>query len=398
VPSFAIDYAPLVYLFAGENYNPADIGAQLPPNTTPKINFTTVSNAPDPLTLNNLARLPSSVSLSSVGDFTNFSSQPSFLHGVKPESSGQTGDAVSCAIIVNDHASSTDPALRNVTDVFYMYFYAFDYGGDYFGFNVGNHVGDWEHTMVRFVNATPSAMWFSQHSNGEAFTYQAVEKGKDGKRVRLLFSFFFFAFAVHSAFLLVLSVLFHKQDIRRKILRRKKTPLRYITEETRTLQTHKRPGSLTHILLIQPIAYSANGTHANYAIPGIHDHTLPNINLPFPLIIPDHTSAGPLWDPTLSAYYYSYSNSTNASSSGAVGTFTPYDDDTPTDWLYFLGRWGDDKLPKSDPRQNCPFGIDALCKWTGGPTGPVTKQLERTKVCPDNGNPCILRTSKGARR
>jgi len=329
VPSFAIDYAPLVYLFAGENYNPADIGAQLPPNTTPKINFTTVSNAPDPLTLNNLARLPSSVSLSSVGDFTNFSSQPSFLYGVEPESSGQTGDAVSCAIIVNDHASSTDPALRNVTDVFYMYFYAFDYGGDYFGFNVGNHVGDWEHTMVRFVNATPSAMWFSQHSNGEAFTYQAVEKGKDGKR---------------------------------------------------------------------PIAYSANGTHANYAIPGIHDHTLPNINLPFPLIIPDHTSAGPLWDPTLSAYYYSYSNSTNASSSGAVGTFTPYDDDTPTDWLYFLGRWGDDKLPKSDPRQNCPFGIDALCKWTGGPTGPVTKQLERTKVCPDNGNPCILRTSKGARR
>jgi hypothetical protein len=187
VPSFAIDYAPLVYLFAGENYNPADIGAQLPPNTTPRINFTTVPNAPDPLTLNNLARLPSSVSLSSVGDFTNFSSQPSFLYGVEPESSGQTGDAVSCAIIVNDHASSTDPALRNVTDVFYMYFYAFDYGGDYFGFNVGNHVGDWEHTMVRFVNATPSAMWFSQHSNGEAFTYQAVEKGRDGKRVRLLF-------------------------------------------------------------------------------------------------------------------------------------------------------------------------------------------------------------------
>jgi hypothetical protein len=188
VPSFAIDYAPLVYLFTGENYNPADIGAQLPPNTIPEVNFTRYAAAPSPLTLNNLGQLPSNIALSSAQDFTNFTTQPSFLHGVKPDASGQTGDAVSCAIIINDHASSTDPTLKFVTDVFYMYFYAFDYGGDYFGFNVGNHVGDWEHTMVRFVNGTPSAMWFSQHSNGEAFTYQAVEKGKDGMRVSCEFS------------------------------------------------------------------------------------------------------------------------------------------------------------------------------------------------------------------
>lgn len=35
--------------------------------------------------------------------------------------------------------------------------------------------------------------------------------------------------------------------------------------------------------------------------------------------------------------------------------------------------------------------IDALCKYTNGPTGPADKQLQRKKVCPDNGILCIVR-------
>ena len=38
--------------------------------------------------------------------------------------------------------------------------------------------------MIRFENGQPKAIWYSQHANGEAFTYDAVEK--DGRRVRLL--------------------------------------------------------------------------------------------------------------------------------------------------------------------------------------------------------------------
>lgn len=34
--------------------------------------------------------------------------------------------------------------------------------------------------MVRFVNSIPHAIWYSQHSSGQAFTYHAVEK--KGKR------------------------------------------------------------------------------------------------------------------------------------------------------------------------------------------------------------------------
>ena len=34
--------------------------------------------------------------------------------------------------------------------------------------------------MIRFANGTPTAMWFSQHASGQAFTYAALEK--KGKR------------------------------------------------------------------------------------------------------------------------------------------------------------------------------------------------------------------------
>lgn len=34
--------------------------------------------------------------------------------------------------------------------------------------------------MIRFVNGTPQAVWFSQHASGQAFTYGALEK--DGLR------------------------------------------------------------------------------------------------------------------------------------------------------------------------------------------------------------------------
>lgn len=57
--------------------------------------------------------------------------------------------------------------------------------------------------MIRFENGMPTAVWYSQHSYGEAYTYNAVHKL--GKR---------------------------------------------------------------------PIAYSAKGSHANYAVPGKHDLSL----------------------------------------------------------------------------------------------------------------------------
>lgn len=40
--------------------------------------------------------------------------------------------------------------------------------------------------MVRFKDGTPTKVWLSQHANGEAFTFKALEKDTTGKRVRLI--------------------------------------------------------------------------------------------------------------------------------------------------------------------------------------------------------------------
>jgi len=313
--------APVVWLQSQDLYLPSDIGAQII-HTKPEENYTPLNGAPSPLTLNNLDSLNSlggaSVYLTSLDDITK---NPSWFKGVTPDGSGKTNGAVSSAIIVNDHGSG-------FVDAFYFYFYAYNEGNTVLGQEFGDHVGDWEHNMIRFSNGIPQAVWYSQHSNGEAFTYECVEK--------------------------------HGQ---------------------------------------RPVSYSAKGSHANYATTGsvlrsarvtqahvfsrAHDHTIPNLNLPAGFL-EDHCDQGKLWDPTLSAYFYSYGAKTK--------TYASYDPSYPTRWLYYLGQWGDQQLPDSNPNQRDFFGQR---KYTSGPTGPEDKQLNRTNVCPDNGNPCILRPFLG---
>ena len=92
------------------------------------------------------------VYLTSVDDITT---NPAWLKGVKPNASGKTEGAVTSAIIVNDRGNGQ-------VDAFYMYFYAFNKGPPVLRQQVGDHVGDWEHTMVRFLNGVPQAVWFSQ--------------------------------------------------------------------------------------------------------------------------------------------------------------------------------------------------------------------------------------------
>ncbi|KAL8703987.1 MAG: hypothetical protein Q9201_002857 [Fulgogasparrea decipioides] len=299
VPSYVLSYAPKVWLQSQDPYAPSDIAAQLA-HTEPKVNFSVVTGAPNPLTLDNLASLNNlggnNVYLTSVDDITQ---NPGWLKGVKPDGNGRTNGAVSCAVIVNDHGSGN-------VDAYYMYFYAYDQGNTVLGQEIGDHVGDWEHNMIRFKDGIPQAIWYSQHSYGEAFTYACVEK--QGQR---------------------------------------------------------------------PVTYSAKGTHANYATTGTHDHTIPGVNL---LVGPieDHCDQGTLWDPVASAYFYSYN--------AASDSFSAYDGTSPTSWLQYVGKWGDQQYPDSDPRQKKILGIAATAKYTGGPTGPRDKYLNRPDVCPPRNN------------
>lgn len=103
-----------------------------------------------------------------------------------------------------------------------------------------------------------------------------------------------------------------------------------------------------------------------------HDHAIPHLNLPVGFVV-DHTDRGKLWDPTLSAYAYSYDANSR--------TFLPYDPSYPVNWLNYNGQWGDDALPGGPEL----FG---QAKYTAGPNGPKFKKLLREKVCPSD--PCTV--------
>jgi hypothetical protein len=82
----------------------------------------------------------------------------------------------------------------------------------------------------------------------------------------------------------------------------------------------------------------------------------------------------------LSAYYYTY----NASSE----IFTPAAEATPDKFLYYLGLWGDDEYPDWMEGQE---NFRGFRKWTGGPTGPRYKHLDRKEVCPpDEKEVCVV--------
>jgi hypothetical protein len=68
-----------------------------------------------------------------------------------------------------------------VVDAFFFFFYSYNLGNTVFNVRFGNHVGDWEHTLIRFQHGEPKAVFFSEHNFGEAYHWDAVEK--IGKRV-----------------------------------------------------------------------------------------------------------------------------------------------------------------------------------------------------------------------
>lgn len=75
---------------------------------------------------------------------------------------------------------------NGVVDAFWFYFYSYNLGNIVFNVRFGNHVGDWEHSMVRFVDGVPRWIFLSQHQGGDTYTFEAVEK--KGQRVCLFSS------------------------------------------------------------------------------------------------------------------------------------------------------------------------------------------------------------------
>ncbi|AEO57162.1 hypothetical protein MYCTH_2303000 [Thermothelomyces thermophilus ATCC 42464] len=386
VPDYVLDHAPLVHLYSGEHFWPADIAEHIR-HMQPYLRGELV-NTSGPLNLQTLAGLNALGGTVFVTSEDDVESRPSWLHSwtgipapfrsgggsggdggddqdpprwpdddgswqdvdrdhpphriVPPrDSSGRHRDlrrrrSLSSAqqpmVWTNSDSSWEDnkptrggyskaPAVlilvdkgAGILDAFWFFFYSYNLGQTVLNIRFGNHVGDWEHCMVRFQHGTPRAMFLSEHAGGKAYLWKALEKRtqKDGKPAR-------------------------------------------------------------------PVIYSAVGSHAMYASPGMHPYVLP-----FKLL-KDVTDKGPLWDPSLNhyAYWYDYEVGRDEEGNSTVREYSSLvpaasNPDLPTSWFHFEGYWGDDIYPLSDRRQWRLFGE---YHYITGPLGPKAKWLDRRKVC-----------------
>ncbi|EMC95861.1 hypothetical protein BAUCODRAFT_109511 [Baudoinia panamericana UAMH 10762] len=409
IPAYVLDYAPYVHLFSGEQYWPSDIAEHLV-HSTPKVNYTIVASMKDACNLTNLDELdridgamhgrymylhsddnveampqwltsthniptrrlglkeaktdgewsyedgtvasderrPSKdsdrskrakASMDGTCGGGNSSCDP--LHGtcddpLRPlngphfDLRKRTGKQFSSRPRVNQNRTtdgrSNAPAVLvvidkgfGVVDAFWFFFYSFNLGQEVFGIRFGNHVGDWEHTMIRFRNGTPEAVYFSEHDFGDAYTWDAVEK--------------------------------------------------YLLDPNGTG-------------FPRPVIFSATGSHAMYARPGLHPYILP-----FGLLH-DQTDRGPLWDPKLNFKSFTYDDKAQILRASKLNP------QAPTGWFDYAGHWGDKYYPLGDPRQ---YRLAGQYHYVNGPTGPKFKALGRETVCERAGRECVVKDYIGGR-
>jgi hypothetical protein len=220
------------------------------------------------------------------------------------------------------------PKEDGIVDAFWFFFYSFNLGEKVFDIRFGNHLGDWEHTAVRFQNGQPIQVFLSEHDFGDAYTWNAIEKyipAMDGSGTMI------------------------------------------------GTWSNKTASAIAK----RPVVYSAIGSHAMYGTPGLHPYILP-----FGLLH-DETDRGPLWDPTLNLQSYTYDP---ANQTLRASLLNPR---SPTGWFDFTGHWGEKYYKLGDPRQ---YRLAGQYHYVNGPLGPKFKNLGRTTVCQNVGKPCKVKT------
>ena len=193
IPQYVLDYAPLVHLYSEEQFWPCDIKEHLF-HVTPELNYTPIQGLPQ-LNLTNLDQLNRfeggrHVFLTSND---NVEDRPEWLSGQINIPDDYTDDAKfdssqSRPIMdkkpkQHNGGHSDAPAVLltvdkgdGIVDAFWFFFYSYNLGNLVFNIRFGNHIGDWEHTLIRFEHGKPQIVFVSEHFFGSAYSYSAVEK------------------------------------------------------------------------------------------------------------------------------------------------------------------------------------------------------------------------------
>lgn len=171
IPDYVTQYSPLVYLYSEERYFPYDIADFVKHFHVENINNTIVKGTNHNMTINKLGDLKNNSKLWLTAN-SDFDCDPDWITGVKNKPSlidGEIKNAPATLIVVDKGYGWVDS--------YWFYFYSFNLGPFVMGAGpYGNHVGDWEHLLVRFYKGKPIIVWMSAHGGGGGYSYNNLEK------------------------------------------------------------------------------------------------------------------------------------------------------------------------------------------------------------------------------
>lgn len=180
IPDYVIKHAPIVHLYSEERYYPYDIEEYVSHFDLLTSDKQTIQTNID---IQELQHYPDmrSLYITAKDEFIN---DPEWITGKNSIPDIETGkiNNAPATLIVADHGNG-------YVDAFWFYFYSFNEGPYIMGTGpYGNHIGDWEHSLVRFKNGKPEIVWMSAHGGGSAYKYKAMEKLTTDENRPVIFS------------------------------------------------------------------------------------------------------------------------------------------------------------------------------------------------------------------
>ena len=388
VPDYVLKYAPLVHLYSGEQFWPSDIKEHVEHMTVYADNVIVNATKGKKWTLDNLHELNNYNGTVVLRSDDDVESRPHWLHShsnipnnftrhpetetpprlvgrrgrfTRPESSTwynvdkdhpmtRISDPRKHTfpypgmppppkqrLISRGHKPDPDgyskaPAIlilvdkgSGIIDAFWFFFYSYNLGQTVLGIRFGNHVGDWEHCMIRFENGHPRGLFFSEHEGGQAYGWDAVEKYGDRPVI-------YSAIGSHAMYAL--------------------------------------PGEHPYVL---PFRMLRDVTDKG----PIWDPSLNNYAYHY-----DYTLQPPRQDAKPNGMKEQHHTvfDKEDSKSQLPNSLTPASSnpDAPVGWFHYLGKWGDEVYSLADIRQWRLFG---QYHYVTGPEGPLFKYLERRQMC-----------------